>query len=261
MPYIFNQTAKKKSPYYAKVIEADKAKQLKAAEEAKKRMEISGSIVDATNPIRDENGFLLSYESPDKQGQSIEEDYQLVRLQVRQNSGTTDRVIKFFGNDVQFLEIFPRENEEEENDVDIDALQAELDGEIERNQVLNNSLTDAINGLNKKIAEMNNTTSTDQEKKEVKKKKKKKKKKGGRLKRAAKKLKKIFSDERLKRDIVPLGIENGFNTYEFRYIWGTQKYKGVMAQEVMKTNPQAVDSIFGVYMVDYDEIGVEFGKC
>ena len=34
-----------------------------------------------------------------------------------------------------------------------------------------------------------------------------------------------------------------------------------MAQEVMKTNPQAVDSIFGVYMVDYDEIGVEFGKC
>ena len=261
MPYIFNQTAKKKSPYYAKVIEADKAKQLKAAEEAKKRMEISGSIVDATNPIRDENGFLLSYESPDKQGQSIEEDYQLVRLQVRQNSGTTDRVIKFFGNDVQFLEIFPRENEEEENGVDIDALQAELDGEIERNQVLNNSLTDAINGLNKKIAEMNNTTSTDQEKKEVKKKKKKKKKKGGRLKRAAKKLKKIFSDERLKRDIVPLGIENGFNTYEFRYIWGTQKYKGVMAQEVMKTNPQAVDSIFGVYMVDYDEIGVEFGKC
>jgi len=261
MPYIFNQTAKKKSPYYAKVIEADKAKQLKAAEEAKKRMEISGSIVDATNPIRDENGFLLSYESPDKQGQSIEEDYQLVRLQVRQNSGTTDRVIKFFGDDIQFLEIFPRENEEEENDVDIDALQAELDGEIERNQVLNNSLTDAINGLNKKIAEMNNTTSTDQEKKEVKKKKKKKKKKGGRLKRAAKKLKKIFSDERLKRDIVPLGIENGFNTYEFRYIWGTQKYKGVMAQEVMKTNPQAVDSIFGVYMVDYDEIGVEFGKC
>ena len=244
MPYIFNQTAKKKSPYYAKVIEADKAKQLKAAEEAKKRMEISGSIVDATNPIRDENGFLLSYESPDKQGQSIEEDYQLVRLQVRQNSGTTDRVIKFFGNDVQFLEIFPRENEEEENGVDIDALQAELDGEIERNQVLNNSLTDAINGLNKKIAEMNNTTSTDQEKKEVKKKKKKKKKKGGRLKRAARKarktLKKIFSDERLKRDIVPLGIENGFNTYGFRYLWGTQRYKGVMAQEVMKTNPQAV---------------------
>ena len=36
------------------------------------------------------------YESPDKQGQSIEEDYQLVRLQVRQKLlGTTDRVIKF----------------------------------------------------------------------------------------------------------------------------------------------------------------------
>jgi len=108
---------------------------------------------------------------------------------------------------------------------------------------------------------MNNTTSTDQEKKEVKKKKKKKKKKGGVLKKVKKGLKKIFSDERLKRDIVPLGIENGFNTYGFRYIWGTQRYKGVMAQEVMKTKPQAVDKLFGIYRVDYDELGVEFNKC
>ena len=135
----------------------------------KKRMEISGSIVDATNPIRDENGFLLSFESPEKQGQSIEEDYQLVRLQVRQNSGTTDRVVKFFGNDIQFTEIFPREKEEEDDGVDIKALEEELNGEIERQGTLNNDLTDAINTLNRKIAEMNNTTSTDQEKKEVKK--------------------------------------------------------------------------------------------
>tara|TARA_B100001094_G_C18195830_1_gene810809 strand:- start:11414 stop:12193 length:780 start_codon:yes stop_codon:yes gene_type:complete len=259
MPYIFDKTAKKKSPYYKNIIDADKEKQLRKALDEKKRMEISGSIVDATNPIRDESGFLLSYESPEKRGQSIEEDYQLVRLQVRQNSGTTDRVVKFFGNDIQFLEIFPRENEEEETGVDINALQEELDGEIERTQTLNNGLTDAINTLNKKIAELNDTTSTDQEKKEVKKKpKKKKKKKGGKLKKA---LKKIFSDERLKRDIVPLGIENGFNTYGFRYIWGTQRYKGVMAQEVMETNPQAVGKVLGLYMVDYNEIGVEFGKC
>ncbi len=259
MPYIFDKTAKKKSPYYKNIIDADKEKQLRKALDEKKRMEISGSIVDATNPIRDESGFLLSYESPEKRGQSIEEDYQLVRLQVRQNSGTTDRVVKFFGNDIQFLEIFPRENEEEETGVDINALQEELDGEIERTQTLNNGLTDAINTLNKKIAELNDTTSTDKEKKEVKKKpKKKKKKKGGKLKKA---LKKIFSDERLKRDIVPLGIENGFNTYGFRYIWGTQRYKGVMAQEVMETNPQAVGKVLGLYMVDYNEIGVEFGKC
>jgi len=261
MPYIFDKTAKKKSPYYKNIIDADKEKQLRKALDEKKRMEISGSIVDATNPIRDENGFLLSFESPEKQGQSIEEDYQLVRLQVRQNSGTTDRVVKFFGNDIQFTEIFPREKEEEDDGVDIKALEEELNGEIERTGTLNNDLTDAINTLNRKIAEMNNTTSTDQEKKEVKKKKKKKKKKGGVLKKVKKGLKKIFSDERLKRDIVPLGIENGFNTYGFRYIWGTQRYKGVMAQEVMKTNPQAVGKLLGLYMVDYDEIGVEFGKC
>ena len=175
MPYIFDKTAKKKSPYYKNIIDADKEKQLRKALDEKKRMEISGSIVDATNPIRDESGFLLSYESPEKRGQSIEEDYQLVRLQVRQNSGTTDRVIKFFGNDIQFLEIFPREEENEDDGVDIKALQEELDGEIERTQTLNNSLTDAINGLNKKIAALTpppGLNITDIAKKAVKKKKK-----------------------------------------------------------------------------------------
>ena len=108
---------------------------------------------------------------------------------------------------------------------------------------------------------MNNTTSTDQEKKEVKKKKKKKKKKGGVLNKVKKGLKKIFSDERLKRDILPLGKENGFNTYTFRYMWGTQRYKGVMAQEVLKRNPNSVDKLFGYYRVDYDDINVRFEKC
>ena len=261
MPYTGQQF--RKYDYYKNIEDADKEKQLRDALNEKKRMEISGSIVDATNPIRDENGFLLSFESPDKPGKSIEEDYQYVRLQVRQNSGTTDRVVKFFGNDIQFLEIFPKEPEDDEPDVDIKALEEELNDGIDRQNELNNSLTDAINTLNKKIAEMNNTTSTDVEKKKDK--PKKKKKKESKLKKAGKKikkgLKKIFSDERLKRDIVPLGMENGFNTYGFRYIWGTQRYKGVMAQEVMKTNPQAVDKFFGVYRVDYDEIGVEFGKC
>ena len=261
MPYTGQQF--RKYSYYKNIEDADKEKQLRDALNEKKRMEISGSIVDATNPIRDENGFLLSYESPDKPGKSIEEDYQYVRLQVRQNSGTTDRVVKFFGNDIQFLEIFPREPEDDEPDVDIKALEKELNDGIDRQNELNDSLTDAINTLNKKIAEMNNTTSTDVEKKADK--PKKKKKKESKLKKAGKKikkgLKKIFSDERLKRDIVPLGMENGFNTYGFRYIWGTQRYKGVMAQEVMKTNPQAVDKFFGVYRVDYDEIGVEFSKC
>ena len=261
MPYTGQQF--RKYDYYKNIEDADKEKQLKDALNEKKRMEISGSIVDATNPIRDENGFLLSFESPDKPGNSIEEDYQYVRLQVRQNSGTTDRVVKFFGNDIQFLEIFPREPEDDEPDVDIKALEKELNDGIDRQNELNNSLTDAINTLNKKIADMNNSTSTDIEKKADK--PKKKKKKESKLKKAGKKikkgLKKIFSDERLKRDIVPLGMENGFDTYGFRYIWGTQRYKGVMAQEVMKTNPQAVDKFFGVYRVDYDEIGVEFGKC
>ena len=129
MPYTGQQF--RKYSYYKNIEDADKEKQLKDALNEKKRMEISGSIVDATNPIRDENGFLLSFESPDKPGNSIEEDYQYVRLQVRQNSGTTDRVVKFFGNDIQFLEIFPREPEDDEPDVDIKALEKELNDGID----------------------------------------------------------------------------------------------------------------------------------
>ena len=138
MPYTGQQF--RKYDYYKNIEDADKEKQLRDALNEKKRMEISGSVVDATNPIRDENGFLLSYESPDKPGNSIEEDYQYVRLQVRQNSGTTDRVVKFFGNDIQFLEIFPREPEDDEPDVDIKALEQELNDGIDRQNELNNSL-------------------------------------------------------------------------------------------------------------------------
>ena len=136
---------------------------------------------------------------------------------------------------------------------------------------MNQSLTDTINRLNKTIADL--TDQAAQDAKPPKKKSLGKKildriKPSGTVKavkktvkKVGKALKKIFSDERLKRDIVPVGIENGFNTYEFRYIWGTQRYKGVMAQEVMKTNPQAVDKLLGLYRVDYDDINVRFEKC
>ena len=74
-------------------------------------------------------------------------------------------------------------------------------------------------------------------------------------KKAKKFLKKLFSDERLKRDILPLGIENGFNTYTFRYMWGTQRYKGVMAQEVEEVLPTAVrENNYGNKAVRYEKL-------
>ncbi|MBK3666263.1 tail fiber domain-containing protein [Bradyrhizobium diazoefficiens] len=70
-----------------------------------------------------------------------------------------------------------------------------------------------------------------------------------------------FSDERLKRDIVPVGKENGFNLYRFRYLWSDEEYIGVLAQEVRHTRPDAVlEDSSGYLKVDYGKIGVLFRK-
>lgn len=69
----------------------------------------------------------------------------------------------------------------------------------------------------------------------------------------------MFSDENLKQDIKLVGQENGHNVYEFAYKTDpSKKYIGVMAQEVQKTNPDAVHEIDGYLAVDYDKIGVKF---
>lgn len=67
----------------------------------------------------------------------------------------------------------------------------------------------------------------------------------------------FMSDERLKEDIIPMGQENGHNVYQFRYKGMDKQYIGVLAQEVMKTNPEAVKQMDGFYAVNYDAIGVQ----
>ena len=164
---------------------------------------------------------------------------------------TQELVIKKFGNDLQFLEIFPNEVDDIDDELEAEGideadtvvLQEALAEQEAATEELNQSLTDTINRLNKTIADLTDQAAQDAKppkKKSLGKKVLDRIKPSGTVKavkktvkKVGKALKKIFSDERLKRDIVPVGIENGFNTYEFRYIWGTQRYKGVMAQEVM----------------------------
>jgi hypothetical protein len=67
-----------------------------------------------------------------------------------------------------------------------------------------------------------------------------------------------FSDERLKEDITPMGETfGGTPVYDYRYKWepeGTH-HVGVMAQEVEKTNPEAVKTHpSGYKMVDYSKV-------
>merc|ERR1712111_32970 len=82
-----------------------------------------------------------------------------------------------------------------------------------------------------------------------------------------------ISDERLKRDINPVGKSpSGIPTYTFKYredvgdIIGDEVdvesvYFGVMAQDLIKLAPAAVvKSLDGYYRVDYSKIDVDFAK-
>lgn len=74
-----------------------------------------------------------------------------------------------------------------------------------------------------------------------------------------------YSDERLKTKVVLVGQENGYNIYEFEYIkeapenlGNGQRYRGVMAQEVLQKDPSSVVLMpNGYYAVKYAHIGIE----
>ena len=65
------------------------------------------------------------------------------------------------------------------------------------------------------------------------------------------------SDVRMKDNIKYAGVKNGFNLYEFNYLGSDNRYKGVMAQEVMKERPDAIEDRNGSYWVNYDAIGIQ----
>jgi hypothetical protein len=73
----------------------------------------------------------------------------------------------------------------------------------------------------------------------------------------------IFSDITMKENIVQIGKSpSGLNIYEFNYKGDVQKYRGVVAQELLNTQFEVAltkDSI-GRYMVNYSIIDVEFEK-
>jgi hypothetical protein len=67
----------------------------------------------------------------------------------------------------------------------------------------------------------------------------------------------IFSDERLKENVRTLGYDaKGRRWVEYNYIGGKTKHQGVIAQEIMESDPDAVHVFpFGGYlMVDYSKL-------
>jgi hypothetical protein len=70
----------------------------------------------------------------------------------------------------------------------------------------------------------------------------------------------LFSDIRIKENVVRVGEENGYAIYEFNYIGDDARYSGVMAQDVEKVLPEAVTEINGIKAVNYGMIGVEMKR-
>lgn len=68
------------------------------------------------------------------------------------------------------------------------------------------------------------------------------------------------SDERLKENIMYVDTISGVNVYEFDYIdktLGADRYRGVMAQEVKESHPEAIAELGGFMMVDYSKLPVD----
>ena len=96
MPYLPSD-AKKKSELYDNVLSGDVLEYQNEIEDLKKSLNISGSVVDAKQPLRDSSGVLQSFESR-VDGVSLEEDFQQVRLENKQQFfvGELDNSFSFF---------------------------------------------------------------------------------------------------------------------------------------------------------------------
>jgi hypothetical protein len=70
--------------------------------------------------------------------------------------------------------------------------------------------------------------------------------------------KKLFSDRRVKNNIVKMATIGDVNVYKFNYIWDTNKDEyGVIAQELLGTKYESavfVDDESGLYKVDYEKL-------
>ena len=101
MPYLPSD-AKKKSELYDNVLSGDVLEYQNEIEDLKKSLNISGSVVDAKQPLRDSSGVLQSFESR-VDGVSLEEDFQQVRLENKQQYfvGKLDNSFSFFFDEEQ----------------------------------------------------------------------------------------------------------------------------------------------------------------
>lgn len=66
------------------------------------------------------------------------------------------------------------------------------------------------------------------------------------------------SDRRIKTDVEWVGMQKGLPIYRYRYVGTTQRFEGVMAQDVLARDPRAVTVLSnGMLAVNYARLGLE----
>jgi len=82
MPYL-PSSARNKSEYYRKLLDADVIEQNNLIKDLELKQNVSGSI-DALNPTRDDDGYVVSIEDPTNPGQTAETINESVRIENKQ---------------------------------------------------------------------------------------------------------------------------------------------------------------------------------
>jgi hypothetical protein len=122
MPYL-PSSARLKSDYYQKLLDADIIEQQELFKDLKLKQEVSGSS-DAIRPLRDEDGNLISIESPKNLGKSINEEFDIVRLENRQQY-FDDKNLSKIDNQFTFFKP-PIELDKPEEEVEKEIIKVEI---------------------------------------------------------------------------------------------------------------------------------------
>ena len=135
MPYLPSEAAKK-SELYSNILNGAELEYQRAVEFLKQQQQISGSV-DANTPLRDDDGFLVSFES-EEAGIALEEQFEEVRLENSQY---------FFEGemDTEFTYYFqPEEEDDEDDDEDVGTEEAS-DEEVEFQMTKRDNLIQVMN--------------------------------------------------------------------------------------------------------------------
>lgn len=113
MPYLPSQ-ARLKSDTYKNILDSDITEQQEKVLDLLAKQQISGSV-DANNPTRDEDGFLVSIEDPTNPGQAAEGITESVRIENKQQF-FNDRYLNNISQEISHF-VVPSAGETEDDDI------------------------------------------------------------------------------------------------------------------------------------------------